>query len=508
MISLRETCQQYVARRLSEGWRVAGRYKHLVFLSSPDGNILRPVDLRNDVETLRPNATGDEENIPGAVGGSIHWQLVDDVVHDGDTTHVYTNLQDFWFRDLYNISSPTGSGTINSIKVFARCRAETNWGKVKLVIKPSSTAYESPEKSIEYDTYDYPRYHVWTVNPDTSSAFTWEELENLQIGISLSLYLYATFCRCTQVWVEVDYTPPVAPTVTTQAVTDIGKTTATGNGTITDTGGENCTKRGVCWNTTGNPTVADDKSEETDSFGTGAFTRPMTGLTPGQHYYVKAYAYNSEGYGYGSQVEFTTFQTYAKTVSMDALLKAIDTEAVSLDTLLQAKGETKTVDLDTLLVMRGGKTISLDTLLFGTPKKTVALDVLLKALGITKTVELDTILVTIGAQTVDLDLILKGPSFKTVAIDVILSTYPGKAAKYILEIHQASTGDLIAILNNAHEISFSEAVKEAPTLSFALPADDAKAVNITKANEIWLRNYETGEIVKKFRLNLRRDARL
>lgn len=100
------------------------------------------------------------------------------------------------------------------------------------------------------------------------------------------------------------YTIIVAPTVTTQAVSSIGTTTATGNGNITDTGGENCSKRGVCWNTTGNPTVADSKSEETDSFGTGAFTRSMTGLTPGQHYYVKAYAYNSEGYGYGSQVEF------------------------------------------------------------------------------------------------------------------------------------------------------------------------------------------------------------
>lgn len=101
----------------------------------------------------------------------------------------------------------------------------------------------------------------------------------------------------------------VAPTVTTQAVSNIGTTTATGNGNITDTGGENCSKRGVCWNTTGNPTVADNKSEETDSFGTGAFARPMTGLTPGQHYYVKAYAYNSQDYGYGSQVEFDTGPT-------------------------------------------------------------------------------------------------------------------------------------------------------------------------------------------------------
>lgn len=99
--------------------------------------------------------------------------------------------------------------------------------------------------------------------------------------------------------------PVSAPTVTTQAVSDIEPTTATGNGNITATGGENCSKRGICWNTTGSPTVADSKSEETDSFGTGAFTRPMTGLTPGEHYYVKAYAYNSAGYGYGGEVEFT-----------------------------------------------------------------------------------------------------------------------------------------------------------------------------------------------------------
>ena len=100
--------------------------------------------------------------------------------------------------------------------------------------------------------------------------------------------------------------PGEAPSVTTQAVSDIAPTTATGNGTITSDGGELCSKRGVCWNITGNPTVADDKSEETDSFGVGAFTRPITGLSPNTHYFVKAYAYNSFGYGYGNQVEFDT----------------------------------------------------------------------------------------------------------------------------------------------------------------------------------------------------------
>ncbi|GAI99634.1 unnamed protein product, partial [marine sediment metagenome] len=107
------------------------------------------------------------------------------------------------------------------------------------------------------------------------------------------------------------------PILTTEAVSDIRLITATGHGTIIDVGLENCSKRGVCWNTTGNPTVADGKSEEEGSFGVGAFTRPMTDLTPNEHHYVKAYAYNSDGYGYGGVVEFDT----EFNVKIDTILK-------------------------------------------------------------------------------------------------------------------------------------------------------------------------------------------
>lgn len=106
-------------------------------------------------------------------------------------------------------------------------------------------------------------------------------------------------------WLEF-YTGSSIPTVTTQAVTDILSTTATGNGNITDLGGENATKRGICYNLTGSPTVADSKVEETGSFETGAFTENLINLSPGTTYHVKAYAYNSAGYGYGTEADFTT----------------------------------------------------------------------------------------------------------------------------------------------------------------------------------------------------------
>lgn len=93
-----------------------------------------------------------------------------------------------------------------------------------------------------------------------------------------------------------------APTVTTQAVTSITDTTATGNGNVTDDGGETITERGVCWNTSGTPTTSD--STATSAGTTGAFTASMTGLTSNTFYYVRAYAINSEGTSYGEEVTF------------------------------------------------------------------------------------------------------------------------------------------------------------------------------------------------------------
>jgi len=102
----------------------------------------------------------------------------------------------------------------------------------------------------------------------------------------------------------------VIPTVTTEEITNILPNKANGGGEITDTGGEDCTKRGVCWNTTGSPTVADNIVEEEGTFGAEAFTSILTGLTPVTTIYVKAYGYNSAGYGYGAEVSFTTLEDF------------------------------------------------------------------------------------------------------------------------------------------------------------------------------------------------------
>ncbi|MBI9035223.1 MAG: T9SS type A sorting domain-containing protein [Bacteroidales bacterium] len=99
---------------------------------------------------------------------------------------------------------------------------------------------------------------------------------------------------------------PIAstPTVTTTAITSITTITAKSGGNITDEGATAVTARGVCWNTTGTPTITDDLT--TDGTGTGIFTSNITGLTPSTLYYVRSYATNSEGTAYGNEESFTT----------------------------------------------------------------------------------------------------------------------------------------------------------------------------------------------------------
>ncbi len=101
---------------------------------------------------------------------------------------------------------------------------------------------------------------------------------------------------------DVDLSAPLSATVTTQAVSNIGETTATGNGNITDLGSPNPTAHGVCWNTAGTPTISDNKTDEGAASSTGAFTTNMTGLTSGLLYSVRAYATNTAGTSYGSEV--------------------------------------------------------------------------------------------------------------------------------------------------------------------------------------------------------------
>lgn len=96
-----------------------------------------------------------------------------------------------------------------------------------------------------------------------------------------------------------------APVVTTGSVTDLQPISATLGGNVTDAGGGTVSTRGVCWNTSTNPTTSNSKTATTGT--TGAFT-VSTGqvLLPGTLYYARAYVTTENSTTYGDNVTFRT----------------------------------------------------------------------------------------------------------------------------------------------------------------------------------------------------------
>ena len=97
---------------------------------------------------------------------------------------------------------------------------------------------------------------------------------------------------------------PRIPSVLTGTVTQITDYAAVSGGNVTDSWGADVTLRGVCWSTSHNPTVSGPHTS--DGTGLGSYTSQVTGLAPATPYYLRAYAVNSAGTGYGNEVMFTT----------------------------------------------------------------------------------------------------------------------------------------------------------------------------------------------------------
>ena len=95
------------------------------------------------------------------------------------------------------------------------------------------------------------------------------------------------------------------PTVVTKSVSEVTKTSAKVVGQVAADGGADVTERGVCWSTDGTPTILDFRVKDTEG-GLGSYEIAFTDLVPNTQYYVRAYATNEAGTGYGDEKTFVT----------------------------------------------------------------------------------------------------------------------------------------------------------------------------------------------------------
>ena len=152
--------------------------------------------------TLRPIGTGTKTQL-AANGCTSNWECVDDVTADDDNTYVKSSGTSYT-TDTYLTGDPVDTScTITSVTVYIRARRFVKDAYAKLALRTHSTEYMGSEETLTGSFAEYSKQ--WTTNPNTGATWTWTEIKDMEIGVSLRSTKATHPARCTQVWVVVEY---------------------------------------------------------------------------------------------------------------------------------------------------------------------------------------------------------------------------------------------------------------------------------------------------------------
>ena len=156
--------------------------------------------------TLRPNAAGDATELTKS-SGAANWEMVDEAVADEGTTYVYI-ASGTDKNDLYNLPAHTiETGTITNVEVTVRVMKNgayngcTAWP----MLSTGGTEYVGTEVALTNGVWA-DLDDDWAVNPKTGIAWTWDDIDALQIGVRLYDQFASHAPECTQVYAIVSYT--------------------------------------------------------------------------------------------------------------------------------------------------------------------------------------------------------------------------------------------------------------------------------------------------------------
>ena len=144
-----------------------------------------------------------------------------------------------------------------------------------------------------------------TTDGGGTGLFT-SSITSLTPGQTYNVRAYATNSSGTSYGSEQKFTADgLLPSLSTTAISSLASTSASSGGNITYDGGSSITSRGVVWGTTSALTVT-LSTKTSDGSGMGIFSSNLISLTPATTYYLRSYATNSKGTGYGNEIIFTT----------------------------------------------------------------------------------------------------------------------------------------------------------------------------------------------------------
>ncbi|PKP30741.1 MAG: hypothetical protein CVU00_13425 [Bacteroidetes bacterium HGW-Bacteroidetes-17] len=146
-----------------------------------------------------------------------------------------------------------------------------------------------------------------TSNGSGTGSFV-SEIINLVQGTTYYVRAYATNAIGTSYGIVKQFStvPITASVVITGTISDITANSAQITAEVTSEGNGHVASRGVCWNSTGNPSLENSLDHTNNGTGTGSFVSSIAGLSDGAKYYVTAYAVNEGGASYGEIKQFST----------------------------------------------------------------------------------------------------------------------------------------------------------------------------------------------------------
>lgn len=149
-------------------------------------------------EILRPDGAGSLSQLTSS-GCSNNWECVDEETSDDDASYVKGSGNGS-NDDLYTLqNSSVSSGTIDSLIVYINCWGSNSARKAETILRINNNNYNGSSNNLSSTYTVYSTLYI--NNPNTSSPWTWTEIDNLEIGVSIT-----KDGRCTQIWVEIFYT--------------------------------------------------------------------------------------------------------------------------------------------------------------------------------------------------------------------------------------------------------------------------------------------------------------
>ncbi len=133
-----------------------------------------------------------------------------------------------------------------------------------------------------------------------------ESISGLSSGTTYYVRAYVTNGVGTSYGSIVSFVTNGPSTVTTSEASSVNLTSATLNGSIDETGGEDATEHGFAYGTSADLSTVIATTTLGLYESTGSFTDSVSGLTQATIYYFRAYAINSVGTSYGTIESFTT----------------------------------------------------------------------------------------------------------------------------------------------------------------------------------------------------------